>query len=225
MTGWRKVVTMSGDWMLVLLMTVPALIFAGVRYYFVKRWFGKSKAAVTAGVIMVSLIFGIYKRKEAMRTIQAENPQAFRYSSSPLVRRLFTPSAAPVTITDNATDEEVFSYYRNDGAARLTALERPSVGEWLATLVVNAGEPYNPKLQGMFEKPFNDDARVLPMTRVFRAWNGDLRVEDVQTGQTLFSYPEDSKLKPVSISKLASSAGIYEWKVLFTNGSGLLSQQ
>ena len=92
-------------------------------------------------------------------------------------------------------------------------------------LSINASEPQNAQLKGYFEEEVTDDARVLPMTRVYRAWCGDLRVEDVHTGQTLFSYPAAGALRPVEASKQATAAGAYDWQVRFTNAAGLLSQQ
>lgn len=160
-----------------------------------------------------------------MEAYQQENPQGLRYSANPLVRRLFTPNAAPTTVTDDATGQEVFTYYRNDGAARLTALAHPAPHEWVATLSINASEPQNAQLKGYFEEEVTDDARVLPMTRVYRSLSGDLRVEDVHTGQTLFSYLAAGALRPVEVSTQSTAAGAYDWQVRFTNAAGLLSQQ
>ena len=212
-------------WAMGLLMTLPALALAWWRYRWMKRRMGKRAASATMAVLMVMMGLGFYSRHRALEAYQQEDPQAFRFNSNPLVRRLFTPNAAPAIVKDEATQQEVFSYYRNDGAARLIALEHPSAHEWLATLAINISEPQNEKLKGYFEKEVTDDSHTLPLTRVYRSWGGGLRVEDVQNGQTLFRYAEASALRPVEASKTATGTGTYEWRVRFTNALGLVSQQ
>ncbi len=212
-------------WILVLTLSIPALLLGYWRYRWLVRRGYKRQAGIMLGFVLVFLVIGITRRHDLMSNSYQEDPQSFRYSANPLTRSLFTPNAAPTAITDDTTGEEVFTYYRNDGAARLTALERPTPREWRATLAVSAGEAPNPGLQGYFEKELKDDSHALPMTRVYRSFGGGLRVEDSQTGVTLFRYWEESAVRPVEASKTATGAGKYEWKVKFAPAAGLLSQQ
>ncbi len=212
-------------WILVLSLSIPALLLGYWRYRLLVRRGHKGKAGVMLGFVLVFLVIGITRRHDLMSNSYQEDPQSFRYSANPLIRSLFTPNAAPTAITDDTTGQEVFTYYRNDGAARLTALERPATREWRATLAVSAGEAQNPGLHGYFEKELTVDSHALPMTRVYRSFGGGLRVEDSQTGVTLFRYWEESQVRPVEASKKAIGAGKYEWKVRFAPTAGLLSQQ
>ena len=212
-------------WILVLSLSIPALLLGFWRYRWMVRRGHKAKAGLMLGFFLVFLYVGIARRNQAMNASFQADPQAFRYSANPLIRTLFTPNAAPTAITDDTTGKEVFSYFRNDGAARLTALERTTTREWQATFAVSAGEAQNPKLQGYFEKEMKDDAQVLPMMRVYRSFGGGLRVEDSQTGVTLFRYWEESQVRPVEASKSPIGAGIYEWKVKFAPAASLLSEK
>ena len=211
-------------WILVLALSIPALLLGFLRYRWMVRRGRKGKAAILLGFFLVFLFVGIARRHDVMSAMHQEDPQAFRYSANPLIRSLFTPNAAPASVTDDTTGEEVFTYFRNDGAARLTALERPTTREWRATLSVSASESPNPRLHGYFEEEVKDGAQVLPMMRVYRSFGGGLRVEDSQTGVTLFRYWEESQVRPVEAHKTALATGTYEWKVRFAPAAGLLSQ-
>ena len=212
-------------WILVLAFSLPALLLVYWRYRFMLRRGRKRQAGIMLGFCFVFFFVVITSRHEMMSAWHQGDPQAFRYSANPLVRSLFTPDAAPTAITDDTTGQEVFTYFRNDGAARLTALERPATREWRATLAVSAGESQNPGLQGYFEKEVTDDVSALPMMRVYRSFGGGLRVEDSQTGVTLFRYWEESQVRPVEAHKTATGTGTYEWKVRFAPAAGLLTQQ
>jgi hypothetical protein len=221
----EQVIWMMGDWVIILLLMTPMLALGYLRYWLLKRSGRKNAASALAGVMIVMVGFGIYERHQWLTALHQDNPQSFRYSSNALVRSLYTPDTAPMTVTDTATAQEVFTYYRTDGAARLSAIEQPAANQWLATFSINVGEPQNAKLKGYFETEITDEARVLPLTRLFRSGFGKLRVEDVQTGQTLFSYDEKSPMRPVEMSKVESGTGVYEWQVRFTDAPGLHSQQ
>ena len=212
-------------WILVLALSIPALLLGYWRYRLLIRRGRKRQAGILLGFFLVFFFIAISRRHEVMNASHQEDPQAFRYSANPLIRYLFAPHAAPTTITDDSNGAEVFTYFRNDGAARLTALEHPATREWRATLVVSAGEEQNSGLQGYFEKEVKADASVLPMTRVYRSLGGGLRVEDSQTGVTLFRYREESQVRPVEARKKTTGAGTYEWKVRFAPTASLLSPQ
>jgi hypothetical protein len=212
-------------WILVLSLCIPALLLGIWRLRWMVRRGHKAKAGVLLGFSLIFLFVGVTRRYQAISAAHQEDPQAFRYSANPLIRSLFTPDAAPTAITDDTTGQEAFTYFRNDGAARLTALERPASREWQATFAVSAGEAQNSRLHGYFEKELKDDAQVLPMTRVYRSFGGGLRVEDSQTGVTLFRFWEESQVRPVEGVKTPTGAGTYEWKVKFAPSVGLLSQQ
>lgn len=212
-------------WFLALVLSIPALLFGYWRYRWLVRRGHKRQATVLLSFFFVFLFVAIARRHDVMGASYREDPQAFRYSANPLIRSLFTPNAAPTAITDDSTGQEVFTYFRNEGAARLTALERPATREWRATLAVSAGEAQNSGLQGYFEKEVTGAASALPMMRVYRSFGGGLRVEDSQTGVTLFRYWEESQVRPVEAHKTAIGTGTYEWKVRFAPAAGLLSQQ
>jgi len=212
-------------WILTLAISVPALFFGYLRYRWVKHRWGKHHAGMLIGFFLAFLFVGTLKRHEALDALYQDDPQAFRFSANPLIRSLFTPEAAPLAVTDEATQQEVFTYFRNDGAARLVKLEHPAPHEWRATLSLNVTETRNAKLTGYFEEEVTTQARALPMTRVYRAWGGVLRVEDGSTGLTLFRYLADGLVRPVEATKTATASGVYEWKVKFARTDNLLSQQ
>lgn len=216
---------MLGDWVMIGLMMTPLAAVGYLRYWLLKRRGHKKAASALAGVMLVTLCFGVYRRQQILTVLHQDNPQAFRFHANPWVRILYATGAAPTTISDETTAQPVFTYYRNDGAARFIAIEQPAANQWLATFSINVSEPQNTQLKGYFEREITDDARVLPWTRLYRSWLGSLRVEDVQTGQTIFSYAEKSSIRPVEMSKVETGAGLYEWQVRFTNAPGLFSQQ
>ncbi|NOT59812.1 MAG: hypothetical protein HOP19_06250 [Acidobacteria bacterium] len=213
-----------GIWILTLAISVPAFLFGYWRYRWMRRRGQNRQAAVLMGFFLTFLFIGVLRRHEVIRLWHQDDPQAFRFSANPLIRILFTPEAASIAVTDEAAQQEVFTYFRNDGAARLTALEHPAPQEWRATFSLNVSEARNAKLEGYFEEEVTERVPALPTTRVYRAWGGVLRVVDSQSGLTLFRYLEDSSVRPIEAGKTATASGVYEWKVKFATAASLPPQ-
>ena len=76
-------------WLLILVISIPTLLFGYWRYRWVKSRFGKRAASTLAGFLIVMLSVSIYHLQHALKAYHQENPQGLRYSANPLVRRAY----------------------------------------------------------------------------------------------------------------------------------------
>ncbi len=192
----------------------------GLHWLFSRRA-GSAKPLLSLMLLIALVNYGQSYYQKYAGTHQYKSPLA---GASAQTSRTYHKSSGAVSVFDQSSGEEIFAHFVAKPAAQLKQLDQQSNGDWLASFWIPEATALEaaPEMRGWWEREIEDEAITVPFTRCYKSFFGSIRVEDPQTGCTLFVYKESGKYHPIVVAKSASeSTGT--WRVLFSTQPGLPS--